>query len=392
MAFGATPDDARLKAAWDVFCDRMKGASDIVFRDTAPATPLDRATGFQYLARYMEKAWRSKAEFYTLDRPELWTLQTPVSKSFGDNPDCNYLNTYVDGAKPYRLYGNRGTVDWVSFMADSEDREVRVSINNDALKTNDDGAFEIIVSPEEHAGNWLRTKPGRTYIFIRQFFGEWDAETPMTVHIEPRGAATAPPPPTPDDIISALERAGTWYVADTLRWVEWVEFYGDKPNEFVAKMPAWAGDGAQASLGRSLQFCQWRIQPDEALVIEVKPPAARYWNFELANFWFTSVDYRYRLSSLNHRQAVLDADGVVRVVVSHADPGVPNWLDTGGHTVGMINQRWFEVAEKPTPATRLVKLSRLLDALPRTSARIDEAGRREQLRRRKAGVDRRFPL
>ena len=41
------------------------------------------------------------------------------------------------------------------------------------LITNWDGSFEIIVSPDEHPGNWLRTVPDVSQITIRQFFGDW---------------------------------------------------------------------------------------------------------------------------------------------------------------------------------------------------------------------------
>ena len=35
----------------------------------------------------------------------------------------------------------------------------------------------------------------------------------------------------------------------------------------------------------------------------------------------------------------LDSEGVFRAVISHTDPGVPNWLDTAGHTQGIRSLR-----------------------------------------------------
>ena len=136
-------------------------------------------------------------------------------------------------------------------------------------------------------------------------------------------------------------------VQDSARWVDWVDHYAGKPNQFVTGMPSWVGDGSQSSLGRSLQFCYWKIQPDEALLMEVTPPRCAYWNFELANRWFNSTDYRYRFSSLNGKQAAFEDDGSVRIAVSHADPGIPNWLDVAGHCIGMVNQRWVEAQDFP---------------------------------------------
>ncbi|HXR36359.1 MAG TPA: DUF1214 domain-containing protein [Candidatus Binataceae bacterium] len=396
MALHDSPYDETLKRAWDEFCDRLKSASSIVFRATAPPTPLDRATGIQYLSRYISKALNEKFEFADPLYPQFWQLQTPTNKSFGDNPDCTYLVAAIDSEHTYRIVGNRGTVSWVSFIVHGRTPGSTVSaINNADLKTEWDGSFEIIVSPQERAAkNFMRSGPGSVQLFTRQFFGEWDTEQPMTIRIERVGQEEdGPPPPlTPERLISGLKNAADWMIEDASRWVDWVDHYADVPNQFVRKMPAWAGDGAQGALGRTLQFCRWHIQPDEALLMEVTPPRCSYWNFEMANYWWNSVDYRYRFSSLNGKQAVAEDDGSVRIAVSHADPGIPNWLDAGGHCIGMVNQRWVESEGFPTPRTTLVKVADLPRVLPAGARRITGAQRREQLRRRKIGVDRRFPV
>ncbi len=394
MAYGDTSDDEALKRAWEEFCDRIKGASSIVFRDTAP--PMDRATGIQYLSRYISKALAEKFEFADPLYPQLWQLQTPTNKSFGDNPDCTYHMAAIDPEHEYRIVGNRGTVSWVSFNVRGLEPASTVSaINNCDLKTEWDGSFEIIVSQHKpDAKNWMRNGPGASRLFIRQFFGEWDTEKPMAIRVERVGQEDDGPPPqlTPQRLISGLKDAAEWMIEDATRWVDWVDHYRDMPNRFVRTMPAWAGDGAQAALNRTLQFCRWHIQPDEALLIEVTPPRCSYWNFELANYWWNSVDYRYRLSSLNGKQAALEDDGSARIVVSHVDPGIPNWLDTGGHRVGMVNQRWVESEGFPTPSATLIKVADLPRMLPSNARRISDAQRKDQLRRRKIGVDRRFPV
>jgi hypothetical protein len=377
--------DDELCAAWSDFCQTLEASSELILRETAPSTPVDRAAGFQYLSRYIGKALDEKLEFDDPLVPELRHLQTPTSKSFGDNPDCTYLGATIDGGRTYRIVGNRGTVSWVSFA-------VGFSAINDAdLVTEWDGSFEIVVGPEEHDGNWLRTSPGRAQLFIRQFFGHWDTEVPMRIRIEPIGPALAPPPPSPKRVADGLRAAAEWLVADSTRWADWIDFYRTRPNEFVAGMPGWAGDGAAESLNRSLQFCYWRIARDEVLLIEVRPPPARYWNFELGNYWMNSADYRYRLASLNAKQAVLEDDGRLVVVVAHDDPGVPNWLDTATHGEGLMVQRWVDADDTPTPEVRMVPAADLDEALG-AARRVTVEERREQLRRRKVGVDRRFAV
>ena len=145
----------------------------------------------------------------------------------------------------------------------------------------------------------------------------------------------------------------------------------------------------RARSGRLLHFCYWQVQPDEALVIRVVPPRCAYWNFELGNYWMNSADYRYRLSSLNSEQAVVEDDGSVVIVVAHHDPGVPNWLDTAGHTVGLMPQRWVEADSSPTPSATLVHVRRSRRrARSRACSGSTNEERHEQLR---VAQDRRRP-
>lgn len=377
--------DELLWNAWSDFCDQLKEAGQLVFKHGAPANAQNRAAGFEYLARYLPKALDQKFNCANTLYPQLFWLQTPTSKSFGDNPDCTYLAGWVDGDHTYRLVGNRGTVKWVSFVVGSS------TLNNKDLQSNWDGSFEITLSAKEHPGNWMRLDPGLNRIFIREFFGEWHAEEPMRIRIERVDADTPPPPPTPEDVARRLADTVQWLREDSECWSDFVNFYRDRPNRFVHGLPDSMGDGGQADLSRMLSFCHWVVQPDEALLITVKPPDCFWWNFEMNNEWHNSVDYRYRLSSVNSEQAAINDDGTVVIVLSHTDPGVPNWLDGAGYTSGEINQRWVETDDTPLPEARLVKLADLQAVLPAGTARIDAEGRREQLRLRKVGVDRRFP-
>jgi hypothetical protein len=254
MSYGETAFDAELKRAWEEFCDRIKSASSIVFRDTAPPTPLDRATGIQYLSRYISKALNQRLEFADPLYPQFWQLQTPTNKSFGDNPDCTYLVAPIDSEHSYRIVGNRGSVAWVSFIVRGVTPGSTVSaINNRDLKTQWDGSFEIIVSPHEQPPekNWLKNGPGAHQLFVREFFGEWDTEEPMTIRVERIGQEEEGPPAplTPQRLIRGLKETADWMIEDATRWVDWVDHYRDVPNRFVRTMPAWVGDGAQAAPG-----------------------------------------------------------------------------------------------------------------------------------------------
>jgi hypothetical protein len=378
--------DSLLWDAWSEFCDQLRDAGRLIIDHNGPPNPQNRAAGFEYLARYVPKALDVKFNNSDSGHPQLFWLQTPTSKSFGDNPDCTYIACPVDGTHTYRLVGNRGTAKWVSFVVGSS------VINNRELETNWDGSFEIVLSAKAHPGNWLRLGPGNGTLVIWQFFGSWHEEQPMRVRVECLDVDAAPGPPTPADVAHRLHDVIEWLRRDVAWWSRFINFFHPWPNEFVGRVPDFlTGDGMQQLLNRRLSNCRWVVEADEALIVSVRPPACAYWHFELGNEWMNSVDYRYRLSSLNSEQAVFNPDGTVVIVLAHEDPGVPNWLDLAGYTSGLINSGWIEPNEPPLPQTHLVKFADLDRELPWGTLRIRADWRREQLRLRKIGVDRRFP-
>ena len=103
----------------------------------------------------------------------------------------------------------------------------------------------------------------------------------------------------------------------------------------------------------------WKLGPEEALVIDVTPPECDYWNFQLNNHWMESLDYRYHRIAINKSEAICQEDGSVRIIVSHTDPGHPNWIQTAGHHLGTMCFRWIRAEVPVQPQTSVVKLSDL---------------------------------
>ena len=123
-------------------------------------------------------------------------------------------------------------------------------------------------------------------------------------------------------------------------------------------------------------FCFWDLGPDDSLIIEIPRPDARYWAFQLYELaWFELLDITERQTSLNHTQLAVDADERIRVVVSHRDPGVANWLDAGGRRDGMAHFRCFWADEAPTPQTTVVPVSEVVTHLPAGTPTVDAAER-----------------
>ena len=140
----------------------------------------------------------------------------------------------------------------------------------------------------------------------------------------------------------------------------------------------------------------FELEEGEALIIENRiqlPP--NYIGFQLSNLWGESIDYANRISSLNGHQMTADADGVIRLVVAHRDPGVPNWLDTSGHHEGFLAPRWA-YSEMPKPeqwpslAVQKVAFDKIREYLPESTPVVSQAQRQQQVALRQRHVQRRF--
>ena len=106
---------------------------------------------------------------------------------------------------------------------------------------------------------------------------------------------------------------------------------------------------------------RFKLEKDEALVVTVHEPDKPflYWGLTLTSPWMESYDYRYTTTNLNNKRAVRSDDGSWRLVIAPSDPGVENWLDTGGRLEGYMLVRWVLADGPPHPTADLVKLDSL---------------------------------
>ena len=88
-------------------------------------------------------------------------------------------------------------------------------------------------------------------------------------------------------------------------------------------------------------------------------------------------------------EAVVDADGRFRAVISLQDPGVPNWLDPAGFKQGTIYGRWYDCDSSPLPTLQRVKFAELRNHLPADTPLVTPEQRAEELRRRVRACQRR---
>jgi len=350
--------------AWEDFCEGLKQAGSVVLAEGAPDDPLTRAEGWRYLTRLTRAALETFVEFSDPGAPQLRRTASETIKLGMDNPDNVYLNAQVRGSYDYRITGTRGTVHYLGFGSQAGNYGATGSLDTTGyleardLEIAPDGSFEIVASAREHPGNWLPMTPATRMIQVRQTRLDHAREQLAEVAIERIDAPSRPAPLDPARLDRMLSGVTGFVRGCSGLFHGWARGFQEHVNE----LPRFDPDKAFAAGGDpniAYYHSYWRLGPEEALVVEATPPECDYWNFQLANHWLESLDYRYHPVHVNKRTAVYEDDGSVRVVVAHADPGLPNWLDPCGHAQGTMCWRWIRAAEHPQPRTRVVPLEDL---------------------------------
>jgi hypothetical protein len=391
-------DSADAGAAWDALVAALGRARQRVLADGAPDTARDRAEGFQYLLRFLASGVALCIEHADADHPS-FVRMVDFDRRWGlDCPDCLYLYATVRGDAVYRVFGRRSTanhldlqVNWGHFANGSiAEWGTIASIGKDELACDADGAFELWLGGTERPGNWLPLAPNAEFVLLRQYFDDWERESPGDFAIERAGAPPSAPRLASADFARRVELLIRWLERGDALWDRMSRALLSMPeNSLVVHLPQNAGERAGLR-GQADGMGNFRCEPDEAVVVSLAPPACRHWSISLADWWWQSLDYATRQSSLNGAQTALDPDGVARIVIAHADPGVPNWLDTAGHARGSLVARFLLADAAPKPSLERVPLARVREHLHPATPRLAPEARAEQLARRRRAVWRRF--
>lgn len=379
-------------AAWADFCDRLKLAGQHVLAPGTPDSPLERAEGFRYLAGLVVSGLRQGLELSDPDLPRFLRNPDSICKWGAENADNQYLWTRIRSQASYRITGRRASA--YAFLIETLEGYMQLgehrgfaTLHSGQLEIGPGGSFEIILSAEEHTGNWMPLHPDARYLVIRQFFQDWENEEPAEFRIVQIGnEGGSPPRLQPARMAEILDAAGEWTEVTAGFWNEWVaQLRAGYRRNSLAQARHYIGGADDILYGNDV----YRLTEDEALLIEGEPPRARYWSFQLCNLWFESLDYANRSTSLNGHQAHINADGRFRCVIAHRDPGVPNWLDTGGHHEGIIQYRWVWSENNPRPEARVVPWRQIRELLPEDTPHVGANARRKMLCVRQEHVARR---
>ena len=388
-----------------------------------------------------EYANQAAMEVQLLDsnNPKIYQQVAPTHSWYGqdfagsriwyDNPDTIYRFVGVNTVSSYVINGKFSgnlPADTNFSVLTGLNGATADNINGKQLVVNEaDKTFSITVDSTPTAPgqtNHLYLPPGATLITTRNTLSDWTTQDPMSLSIQrisgppdslfsqfggfafpgigplvsgspllTRLVSIIPPLPAPRLLQSVETAAIMLFLGITGE----NQYMGVATNDSVTgkqKAPnvLSSPDHNAAFLATQLQSAGYfQLTDQEALVITINPGKARYFSVPVTNDWTITDNYWDDQTSLNIAQSVKNSDGTYTIVVSPKDPGVANWVSTGGLNQGTLSIRFqdFNPASDvdPTVSSQVVKLNQL-SGLPT----VTPAERQAQLATRKLGYDRRY--
>lgn len=369
--------------------------------------------------------------------PHAWYGQSAgASRILYDNPDTIYRFMGVNGASSYVITGR--FADLANLPADTSfsvltglTGNTAAVLTKDQLVIGDDGTFTITLdrTPANGRPNHLQLTADTTIVATRNTLSDWANQQPMSLEITRTGGppnslfsqlggfaipgigpavvrskllttlvSLVPPlpfvPPVLRGAVTAVIMAlGVQREATYMAVATTDPTTGERIEPNVLKNPARNAEFLATQLQSAGYF---QLADDQALVITIDRAGAGYFVVPVTDDWTITKDYWNEQTSLNNAQAVADDAGntTYTLVVSPTDPGVANWVSTGGLNQGTLSIRFQDidpdVTQLPTVSARVVSLSELPSVLPAGTQYVTETQRAAQIASRKAGFDNRF--
>jgi hypothetical protein len=313
---------------------------------------------------------------------------------FQPNADTVYRTATITQGGVYRLRGEVGSLrifKMAQFPPTPADTGagVHALVYDDfsTLHADQQGRFDVIVSPTRPAGytgDWWQLYPEATSFMIRQVASDWSKERDPTISIERLDKPVERSRPAAADLERRLRRLPE-RVANAAGFLfDHVE--GLRREGYINKLKIFDVVSNLGGLfGQFYYEGAYELRPDEALIVEAKvPEKCSYASFILTDDIYETTDWYNNQSSLNDSQWRVDRDGILRIVVSPGDPGVPNWIDTAGYPTGAMQGRWTDCSATPVPSVRKVALADVRRSLPPDTPTITPAQRERIVRDRRS--------
>lgn len=348
---GDPPDQAapKARAALQFFQQMLTDVSKIVTEDAESEREL--AEGLRAVARVSSLCAQMSVEADP-ERPTFFDMCSDNRMVGGPNPDGNYYLAMIRGDRRYRITGSRGTSAYLGFQilagTGLTPRRMAGYVSDTDL-TLDSGDFALVLSadePPDLAGaQWVKIPGDASSVVVREYIADRAGEKLAALQIEaldPGPLATL----TDDDLADQFT-AMAWSLMKltTLHRTIKPELL-ETPNTLLTAQAADLG-AADTTPDNLYMMGTFRLEPGQALVLDIVPPETRYWNVTLESIWHECLEPRRRPSSVTNRGVRPDADGRVRIAISAEDFGFGHWLDTGGRHRGFIVLRWLDNPSPP---------------------------------------------
>lgn len=368
--------------------------------------PAEAEPGFEqamdeYVTNYLLKGTACDAEYPRFVRnfqspAEIAAAGLPGARMGGDNPDNIYRLAAIAHGTAYRVSGRvvgRSAPDVSFSLMGNWGTSVGIAtIGLRQLEVDGEGRFTLTIDaqPAGARANHLTSAPHTKFLFVRDSLMDWAVETALELSIERIGTPARPPL----RIGEKASRACFRLIEDVPLYYWFTRMFSGRAVNSMSepvKVSSFGGLATQtSSMGRL------SLEPDEAAIIRFDPAGATYVSLVDYDWWFRSIDVDSRQSSLTAATATPDAGGWITCVACAEDPGIANWIDTGGYAETLSLVRWQglpaeQVRGGPACEIHIVPRTRLDGELP-DAERIDPAERARRLAARKAALQRRAPF
>ncbi|MGI9603774.1 MAG: DUF1214 domain-containing protein [Acidimicrobiales bacterium] len=347
-----------LAEAWTTFTDSLRelGLGALA---SAP-NQAEQLDGLRFILRQLAYREEQFLEFPAGTKPELFFAESPTRKVFADCPDTIYHQFSVAKGGTYRISGTRGESPYISFTAYRAGVVDRVvaDLHDGELDVDPDGTFSLTVGGPELASNWLDLGADAAFVIIREYTHDRANGVKATFEVEQLSPALSHRPELDtQQITSVLGLLGVgldWVNAASVRLSEELRLRPNVMNEAGADLVS----EMAGTPHNHYQLCYVKLEPGQALELELRPPECRYWSVHLNNWWLESPEFRDGQSvCVNDAQAERQPDGTVKMLVGPDDPGGGNWLDTKGRTETILLARYLlPEDELPPIITNLITL------------------------------------
>lgn len=356
------PDE--LAHAWSEMCAALQEASQFLQGHANYRAEENRARGYQMMASVLVKALEMNA-LIDPDFP-VFHVHDALHLSAADNPDQRYLQTRIRGGESYRIWGrltNEARLDVQIYAGESTSLPRSTGFMGfEEMHIEPDGSYEIFVSPERNGKNWMDNPPDSARLLIRQVYSDWSIAPPGEVHVDRIGLEGARRTgPVAAKLAQGLREAGANLLKDVEAWANLHQTVTDSDHATpVNQIPPPASTFKQGGAkDRYMTFSIFEVADDEALVLRWWPMGGTYQGVHLRDLWNSSLEYTNMQSSLTGEQCYEDPDGSYWCVLSSRDPGIANWLDTGGLKRGYVAFRYDGIGGKPFDADKVPTLEKV---------------------------------